>query len=142
MLSVLPLEDRPIDGGVSSGKGGGSRPEPDLLHLVQTSLDDDKAEEIVHVDLSGKTAIADHMVVATGRSTRHVAAIADHLIERIRDAGAGRPRVEGLSGCDWVLVDAGDVIVHIFRPEVRTFYNIEKMWAAELTAPTAGRHHG
>lgn len=142
MLSAPVLEDRHISEGNSAGKGGDSRPEPDLLHLVQASLDDDKAEEIVHVDLTGKTAIADHMIVASGRSTRHVAAIADHLVERMRDAGAGRPRVEGMTGCDWVLVDAGDVIVHIFRPEVRTFYNIEKMWAAELTQPSAGRTAG
>lgn len=107
-----------------------------MLDLIETSLEDDKAEEIVHIDLAGKTEIADYMVVASGRSARHVAAIADHLVERLKDSGRGRPRVEGMPACDWVLVDAGDVIVHLFRPEVREFYNLEKMWAAELVAPS------
>ena len=112
-----------------------------MLHLIEACLDDDKAEQIVRIDLAGKSEIADHMVVATGRSTRHVAAIADHLIEKLKGAGHGRPRVEGMQTCDWVLVDAGDVIVHLFRPEVRDFYNLEKMWSADLT-PDAGRAAG
>jgi ribosome-associated protein len=103
-----------------------------LLELVQTSLDDDKAEDVAVVDLAGKTTIADHMVVACGRSQRQVGAIAEHLARRLKDAGFGTSRVEGMAACDWVLIDAGDVIVHVFRPEVRGFYNLEKMWSAEL----------
>lgn len=91
----------------------------------------------MRIDLAGKTDIADHMLIASGRSARHVSAIADHLVEKLKDAGHGRPRVEGAAAADWVLVDAGDVIVHLFRPEVRDFYNLEKMWTAELTAPDA-----
>lgn len=114
---------------------GATRPDTALLDLIETSLDEDKGEEIVRIDLAGKTEIADYMVVASGRSARHVAAIAEHLVERLKDAGHGRARVEGMPSCDWVLVDAGDVVVHLFRPEVREFYNLEKMWAAELVAP-------
>ena len=103
-----------------------------MLALILRSLDDDKAEDVVTVDLDGKTSIADHMVIASGRSHRQVGAIADHLVRRIKTAGHGSSRVEGLPQCDWVLIDAGDVIVHVFRPEVRTFYNIEKMWSVDL----------
>ncbi len=108
----------------------------DLLSTVLKSLDDDKAENIVSIGLSGKTSIADHMVVASGRSQRHVGAVADHLIRSLKDGGFGSARVEGLPSCDWVLIDAGDVIVHIFRPEVREFYNIEKMWSADVPMDT------
>ncbi|MET0546700.1 MAG: ribosome silencing factor [Caulobacterales bacterium] len=97
--------------------------------LVLKSLDDDKAEEIIQIDLKGKSSLADTMVIASGRSARHVAAIADHLVRTLKEAGFGRPRVEGMATADWVLIDAGDVIVHLFRPEVRTFYNLEKIWA-------------
>ncbi|MFV2091565.1 MAG: ribosome silencing factor [Hyphomicrobiales bacterium] len=103
-----------------------------LLSLVTHTLDDAKAEETVCIDLDGKSPIADHMVVTTGRSGRHVAAIADQLRRKLKDTGLGRPRTEGLSGVDWVLVDAGDVIVHIFRPEVRAFYNLEKLWSTTV----------
>lgn len=102
-----------------------------LLPLVRFSLEDMKAEELVEIDLAGKTSIADAMVVATGRSDRHVGAIADRLIKDLKDNGYGTARVEGLPACDWVLIDAGDVIVHVFRPEVRGFYNLEKMWGAD-----------
>lgn len=98
------------------------------LELVLASLEDSKAEEIVTIDLRGKSALGDYMVIASGRSHRHVAAAADHLITALKEAGLGAPRVEGMSGADWVLVDTGDIIIHIFRPEVREFYNIEKMW--------------
>jgi len=98
---------------------------------VRFSLEDMKAEELVEIDLAGKTSIADAMVVATGRSDRHVGAIADRLIKDLKDNGYGTARVEGLPACDWVLIDAGDVIVHVFRPEVRGFYNLEKMWGAD-----------
>ena len=114
--------------------------DPDSLHaLVLQSLDDDQAQDVVSIPLEGKTAIADHMVVASGRSTRQVTAMAQKLAERIKRAGFGTPRIEGLPAADWVLVDAGDVIVHLFRPEVRQFYHIEKMWAAD-PVPVAG--HG
>jgi len=100
------------------------------LDLVLASLDDSKAEDIVSIDIRGKSSLGDHMVIASGRSNRHVSAVADHLITALKDAGLGFPRVEGLAAADWVLIDAGDVIVHVFRPEVREFYNLEKMWQA------------
>ncbi len=103
----------------------------DALKAVLTSLEDSKAEDLIFIDISAKTTLADHMVVASGRSHRHVGAIADHLLRDLKKAGFGAARVEGLPHCDWVLVDLGDVIVHIFRPEVRTFYNLEKMWSAD-----------
>ena len=106
--------------------------ENSMLDLVVKSLDDDKAENIVTIDLEGKTAIADAMVVATGRSHRHVNAVADHLMRKLKETGHRDVKVEGLKTGDWVLVDAGDVIVHIFRPEVRDFYSIEKMWAVDV----------
>lgn len=90
-------------------------------------MEDDKAQDIIAIDLEGKSALADVMIVASGASTRQVAAIAEHLIRKLKAAGV-TPRVEGLSRADWVLVDAGDAIVHVFRPEVRAFYNLEKMW--------------
>lgn len=104
--------------------------EPGSLHaLVLQSLDDDQAQDVVSIPLEGKTAIADHMVIASGRSTRQVTAMAQKLAERIKHAGFGHARIEGLPAADWVLVDAGDVVVHLFRPEVRSFYNLERMWA-------------
>ncbi|WP_045443758.1 ribosome silencing factor [Tepidicaulis marinus] len=109
-------------------------PERALIDVVLESLGDDKAEDIVSIDLQGKTAIADHMVVASGRSHRHVSAVADHLLRRMKEAGYGTARVEGLTQGDWVLMDGGDVIVHIFRPEVREFYKLEKMWSADVEA--------
>lgn len=101
-----------------------------LLVTTLASLEDSKAEDIVSIDIQRKSTIADYMVVASGRSHRHVSAVADNLLRALRDAGHGSARVEGLSGADWVLIDIGDVIVHIFRPEIREFYNIEKMWQA------------
>ncbi|WP_025896872.1 ribosome silencing factor [Sneathiella glossodoripedis] len=100
-----------------------------LRDLVKDCLEDDKAEEVVLIDLAGKTSFADYMIIANGRSTRQVGAMAEHLKDRIKEAGFGIPQVEGKANCDWVLVDAGDVIVHLFRPEVREFYNLEKIWA-------------
>lgn len=102
----------------------------EVLKIVLDTLEDNKAEEVQTIDLKGKTSIADAMVVSSGRSHRHVGAIADYLVQALKDAGVGQIRVEGVPACDWVLVDAGDVIVHIFRPEVRAFYNLEKMWSA------------
>lgn len=104
--------------------------EPGSLHeLVLKSLDDDQAQDLVSVPLEGKSSIADHMVIASGRSTRQVAAMAQKLAERIKHGGFGHVRIEGLPAADWVLVDAGDVVIHLFRPEVRSFYNLERMWA-------------
>lgn len=111
--------------------------EPDTGQLVRNilnSLDDAKAEDVLSIDLHGKTSLADAMIIATGRSTTHVSAIADRVIKGCKDAGFPVPRVEGLPHCDWVLVDAGDVIVHVFRPEVRQFYNLEKMWGGDRPA--------
>ena len=102
-----------------------------LESLLLTRLDDEKAQDIVFIDLKDKSSVADGMIVASGRSHRHVGAMADHLLRTLKDAGYGRARVEGLPHCDWVLIDAGDVIVHLFRPEVRAFYNIEKIWSVE-----------
>jgi ribosome-associated protein len=102
-----------------------------ILNVVLDTLDDAKAEDVVCIDLRGKTSIGDQMVVASGRSQRHVGAMADQLIRKLKEKGFGRARVEGLPHADWVLIDAGDVIVHIFRPEVRDFYNLEKMWSAD-----------
>ncbi|WP_414691005.1 ribosome silencing factor [Novosphingobium sp.] len=99
-----------------------------LLSLILRSLDDDQAQDIATIDLQGKSSIADYMVIASGRSTRQVAAMAQKLGERLKDGGFGHPRLEGLPAADWVLVDAGGVIVHLFRPEVRSFYNLERMW--------------
>ena len=100
------------------------------LNTVLASLEDSKAENIVPIDIQGKSPLGDHMVIASGRSHRHVAAVADHLLKALKDAGFGNARVEGLANADWVLIDSGDVIVHVFRPEVRDFYNLEKMWQA------------
>jgi ribosome-associated protein len=94
-------------------------------------LEDDQAQDVILIDLKDKSSVADAMIVASGRSHRHVGAIADHLLRALKDAGFGRARVEGLPHCDWVLIDAGDVIVHLFRPEVRAFYNLEKIWSVE-----------
>ncbi|MGH6677266.1 MAG: ribosome silencing factor [Xanthobacteraceae bacterium] len=108
--------------------------EPDTGFLAETvlaRLEDAKAENVVCLDLHGKTPLADTMIIATGRSNVHVGAIAERVIQGIKDAGLGSPRVEGLPHCDWVLVDAGDVLVHLFRPEVRQFYNLEKMWGRD-----------
>lgn len=102
-----------------------------LHDLVMSQLDDDQAQEIVSIPLAGKSSIADHMVIASGRSTRQVAAIAQKLAERIKQEGFGPVRLEGLPAADWVLIDAGDVVVHLFRPEVRSFYNLERMWSFE-----------
>ncbi len=106
----------------------------EILPIILNSLDDDQAQDVVTIDLSGKSAMADALVICTGRSQRHVGAIADHLQRKLKEAGAGRVRVEGLPHCDWVLLDAGDVVIHVFRPEVRDFYKIERMWSVD--APT------
>jgi ribosome-associated protein len=102
-----------------------------VLGQILHWLDEAKAEKIVAIDLAGKSSIGDHMVIATGRTDRHVGAIADQIRKKLKDTGVGKVRVEGLEACDWVLIDTGDIIVHVFRPEVREFYNLEKMWQAD-----------
>jgi ribosome-associated protein len=104
------------------------------LSLISTSLDADKAEDLVVIDLAGKTSIADYMVIASGGSRRHIGAMADRLLEKLKASGHRDISVEGTDQSDWVLIDAGDVVVHLFRPEVRSFYALERLWAA----PSAG----
>jgi ribosome-associated protein len=121
----------------------GDHDEVEALHaLVLRSLDDDQAVDVVTIPLQGKSSIADHMVIASGRSTRQVASMAQKLTERIKQELGRNVRIEGLPVADWVLLDADDVIVHLFRPEVRSFYNLERMWAFEeskaAAAPAAG----
>src|SRR6202158_4430470 len=112
----------------------------ETLRLVLARLDDAKAEDTITIDLTGKSSIGDYMVVTSGRSQRHVGAVADPVLEDLDKAGVPGLRVEGMPHCDWVLIDAGDVIVHVFRPEVRAFYNLEKMWApGRSSARRAGR---
>mgnify|MGYP001952724387 CR=1 FL=1 len=117
-----------VKDGFSQATGSGEPTALRQLTLVRDSLADSKAEDIVAIDIAGKSALGDHMVVASGRSSRHVASICDRLISDLKHADLGNPRVEGLATGDWVLIDAGDVIIHVCRPEIREFYNIEKMW--------------
>ena len=113
----------------------------DALHaMILKSLDDDQAVETITIPLAGKSSIADHMVIASGRSTRQVASMAAKIAQRMKTDFGRSPRIEGLPTADWVLIDAGDVIVHLFRPEVRSFYNLERMWAFG-DAPTAPLTH-
>ncbi|WP_292905012.1 ribosome silencing factor [Niveispirillum sp.] len=104
------------------------------LELILAVLDEDKAEDTITIDLRGKTSMADYLVITTGRSARQVGAMSDHVVRRLRDLGVHAGNPEGYPQCDWVLVDTGDVIVHLFRPEVRAFYCIEKMWGMEPPA--------
>jgi ribosome-associated protein len=101
----------------------------ETLQIVLSRLEEMKAEDVVTIDLNGKTSIADFMVVASGRSNRHVGSVADNVVQELKKAGRKDIRVEGQPHCEWVLIDTGDVIVHVFRPEVRDFYGLEKMWA-------------
>lgn len=107
-----------------------SSPE-EKLQIILATLDASKGEQIVTIPLHGKTSIADYMVVATGRSNRHVSALAEQVYQTLKSAGDKHLRVEGLQQGDWVLIDQGDIIIHIFRPEVRSFYNLEKMWSED-----------
>jgi len=128
-----------------SGKSADSKPastrtkttsiDPAILaKLVAAQLEEDKAENILEIPLAGKSPMADIMIVASGRSARHVAALADHVFRKLKESGASKVRMEGMPNADWVLIDAGDVIVHIFRPEVREFYNLERIWASDTPA--------
>jgi len=103
-------------------------PDSDLLSLILTSLEDDKAEDVIDIPLAGKSEMADHMIVASGRSSRQVSAMAEHLVDKLKQEAGVLARTEGGDTGDWVLIDCGDVIVHLFRPEVREFYQLEKMW--------------
>jgi ribosome-associated protein len=120
---------------VAEPSSGDQRAPGALEALILKRLDEDKAQDVIFIDLKDKSSFADSLVVASGRSNRHVSALADHLLRALKDAGLGKCRVEGLPHCDWVLIDAGDVIVHLFRPEVRAFYNIEKIWSVEPPRP-------
>lgn len=111
-----------------------------LLEEIVRWLDEAKAEDVVTIDLAGKSSIGDFMVVATGRSDRHVGAIAEQLGRKLKEKGLGRVRIEGLEACDWVLLDTGDIIVHVFRDEVREFYNLEKMWSADRPGEPTTAH--
>lgn len=123
------IDTVPVQSATANAKVKGPVLSPDALHaLILQSLDDDQAQDVVSIPLEGKSNIADHMVVASGRSSRQVASMAQKLAERIKHAGR-HSRIEGLPSADWVLIDAEDVIVHLFRPEVRSFYNLERMWA-------------
>ena len=131
LSTIVSLTDMPIATPADSGS---------LHALVLHSLDEDQAQDVVSIPLEGKSSIADHMVIGSGRSTRQVAAIATHLAERLKKEGHGNPRIEGLPAADWVLIDAGDVVVHLFRPEVRSFYNLERMWGfGDEAAVASGR---
>jgi len=123
------LETAAAQSGPIPGVGGFSADL--LLRTILDRLEESKAEDIVAIDLAGRTTLADRMIVATGRSSTHVGAIADRVVRACRDAGFPSPKIEGLPLGDWVLLDARDVIVHIFRPDVRQFYNLEKMWGAD-----------
>ena len=129
---------------VSAATGGPEAPQGGveaLLSRILDSLDDDRAEDVVSIDLRGRSEMADHMVIASGRSSRQVAAISEHLTDRLKEAGTPS-KVEGADQGDWVLIDAGDVIVHVFRPEVREFYQLEKMWMPTGSGDAAGAATG
>jgi ribosome-associated protein len=124
----------------TSTKAAALKAQPDAdktLELILSRLDDMKAEETVTIDLRGKSAFSDYMVVTTGRVNRHVGAIAENVAKGLKETGIKSIHVEGLTNCDWVLIDSGDVIVHVFRPEVREFYNLERLWTQNPATPQA-----
>jgi ribosome-associated protein len=125
------------DKALLKGKNSGENAVNEILKTVLESLDESQAEDIISIDITGKSSIGDHMVVTSGRSNRHVSAICEQLLKDLKDSGQGSARTEGQAAGDWVLIDAGDVIVHVFRPEIREFYNIEKMWMAPETEDTS-----
>lgn len=137
LIASLPLGAVNAAATLASSLGKPDMGPADLHRLVLAQLDDDQAQDVVTIPLEGKSSIADHMVIASGRSTRQVAAMAQKLAEKIKEAGHGPARVEGLPAADWVLIDAGDVVIHLFRPEVRSFYNLERMWSFEGTDSAA-----
>ena len=129
LSTIVSITDMPNAAKAESGS---------VHELILDQLDEDQAQDLVTIPLEGKSSIADHMVIASGRSTRQVAAMATKLAERLKKEGHGSPRIEGLPAADWVLIDAGDVVVHLFRPEVRSFYNLERMWGFGDDAVAAG----
>lgn len=130
MIGLQPKESQKI------ARNQAQEPDPDqVLGLIETSLDDDKAQAVTVIEMRGKSSVADHMVIASGTSSRQLASMADHLLQKLKSEGVQDMTVEGLKQGDWVLIDAGDVIVHLFRPEVRSFYNLEKMWGVDLPEP-------
>ncbi len=139
LIASVPTDRRPKvilqdTGAIAADKQDALAQSRRLLNLVQSSLEDDKADDIVAIELADKSSIADFMVIASGRSQRQLSAMAQHLREKLKAAGVHGIAAEGLERCDWVLIDSGDVIVHLFRPEVREFYNLEKMWGVNLQA--------
>lgn len=125
---------RAAKGAGQSASAGRDDPSEALRRLILAALDEGKAEDVVAIDLAGKTSVADAMVIASGRSSTQVAALADRVARALKDSGRPAPGIEGLPQADWVLIDAGDVVAHIFRPEVRAFYNLEKMWGGDRPA--------
>ena len=124
----------------TSTKAAALKAQPDAdktLSLILSRLDDMKAEETVTIDLRGKSAYSDYMIVTTGRANRHVGAIAENVTKALKENGIKGIHVEGLPNCDWVLIDSGDVVVHVFRPEVREFYNLERLWTQSPAAAKA-----
>jgi ribosome-associated protein len=134
-LNLTPHSAAPAAG--SSAASGSARTADVLSQIIVGGLEDAKAEDIVSIDLSGRTTLADRMIIASGRSSVHVGAIADRVVKACRDAGYPSPKVEGMPLCDWVLLDAQNAIVHVFRPDVRRFYNLEKMWSADRPGEAA-----
>lgn len=140
-MSLSVDTGQPVDHGAAMTAVNTQATSEELLALILTQLDEDKAEEVVEIDLRGKTEICDYMVVCSGRSTRQVSAIAEKLAQKVKDVTGRTSKSEGRDIGDWVLIDAGDVIVHVFRPEVREFYQLEKMWlGGDDTAPTTPPH--
>ena len=134
-LNLTPHSATPAAG--SRAASGSPRTADVLSQIIVEGLEDAKAEDIVSIDLSGRTTLADRMIIASGRSSVHVGAIADRVVKACRDAGYPSPKVEGMPLCDWVLLDAQNAIVHVFRPDVRRFYNLEKMWSADRPGEAA-----
>jgi ribosome-associated protein len=136
--SVLPKAVKPAR--KTSTKAAALKAQSDAdktLNMILSRLDDMKAEDTLTIDLRGKSVFSDYMVITTGRANRHVGAIAENLAKGLKENGIASPHIEGLPNCDWVLIDSGDVIVHIFRPEVRAFYNLERLWTQRPTAAKA-----
>ena len=131
VLPKVPKTSRPKTASKTSTKTAALKAQPDAdktLNLILSRLDDMKAEETVTIDLRGKSAYSDYLIVTSGRVNRHVGAIAENVTKGLKENGIKSVHVEGLSNCDWVLIDSGDVVVHVFRPEVREFYNLERLW--------------